>query len=104
MKMNKTLMDMKTKQECSVCSVKIWEYNGVKLKKTDEYNEIDVALDNLSKMTIGVCSRHLKPSKLELQMITEKTHQGWLEEVALGVGDEEWVKNTGLNLKVVGTQ
>lgn len=99
------LMDtMKIKQECSVCSIKIWEHNGVKLKKTAQYNEIDVRLNDLSKMTIGVCSKHLKPRKLELDMMTEKAHQGWLEEVALGIGNEEWVRDKGLKLEIVGVQ
>lgn len=95
---------MKLKTECSVCQTKIWEHNGIKLTKTPEYNELDVRLNDLSKMTVGVCSKHLKPKKLELDMMTEKTHQGWLEEVHLGIGDEDWVKNTGLKLKIVGIQ
>lgn len=93
---------MKIKRECAVCPTKIWEVTGEKLRKTPEYNEVDVRLDNLSKMTVGVCSKHLKPKKSDLDIMTEKSHQGWLEEVAFGIGNEDWVKNTGLKLKVTG--
>lgn len=92
---------MKIKTECAVCPTKIWKFNGVKLKKTPEYNELDVKLNDLSNMTVGVCSQHLSPKKLELTTMTEKIHQGWLEEVALGVGEEQWVKEKGLKLEVV---
>lgn len=92
---------MKIKTECSICPTKIWEYNGAKLKKTSEYNEAIVKLNNLSNMKIGVCSKHLKPKKAELDMITEKNMQGWLEEVALGIGNKQWLMDIGSKLKVV---
>lgn len=95
---------MKLKAECAACPVKIWEIVDSKFKKTKEYNEIDVKLNDLSKMTVGVCPKHLKPRKLDLQIMTEKIHQGWLEEIAFDIGNKEWVKNTGLNLEIVGVQ
>lgn len=94
--------NLKTKTECAICPVKLWEVKGMKLKKTKEYNEIDVQLSDLSRMTIGVCSKHLKPKKLDLKIMTEKNRQGWLEEVAFGIGSEDWVKNYGLKLKITG--
>lgn len=93
---------MKQKQECLVCPTQIWATQGMKLKKTPEYNEVDVLLDNDSKMTAGVCSKHTKPKDLELKIMTEKTRQGWLEEVAFGVGNEEWVQTVGIKLNIVG--
>lgn len=94
--------DMKIKKECAVCQRAIWEVVGTRLKKTSEYNEVNVRMNNLTTMTVGVCSEHTKPGKLELAMITEKAHQGWLEEVAFGVGEEQWVKEVGLQLEAVG--
>lgn len=96
------ITEMKIKKECAVCPTKIWTVVGMKLKKSEEYNEVDVRLNNDSKMTVGVCSKHTKPKRLELEMITEKNMQGWLEEVAFGIGNEAWVKDQGINLKVVG--
>lgn len=92
---------MTTKLECGVCTTPIWHRVGGKLKRTPEYNEVIVNLSNLSKMSVGVCSKHTKPTKLELNMITEKTQQGWLEEVASGEGNEDWVRNCGVHLKAV---
>lgn len=96
------LENTKIKQQCGVCDRAIWEYNGVKLKKTPEYNQIDVDLNNGTRMTVGVCSNHTKPKKMELKIMTEKMHQGWLEEVAFGIGNEEWVNQVGTKLQVVG--
>lgn len=96
--------NLKRKTECAVCDTKIWEHNGVKLVKTSEYNEIDAQMSDLSKMTVGVCSKHLTPKKLELDIMTEKTHQGWTEEVVFGLGNDEWVKEVGLKLKIVGVK
>lgn len=95
-------MQIKIKTECSVCPTKIWEYSGIKFKKTSEYHEADVKMSDLSTMTIGVCSRHRKLKKSDYPIVTEKTHQGWLEEVAFGIGHDSWVKNKGIHLKVVG--
>lgn len=92
---------MKIKTQCAICPINIWEYTGVKMKKTSEYNEIEVRLNDLSKMKVGVCSKHLKPKKMELDMMTEKNMQGWLEELALGIGDKDWVQNVGSKLKAV---
>lgn len=88
--------------ECSVCSTAIWRFDGRRLKKTEEYNEVDVRLNNESIMTVGVCSGHTEPTEAELDTITQKAHQGWLEEVERGVGEKSWVKDVGLNLRVVG--
>ena len=96
------ISEMKTKKECGVCQTRIWEVRGEKLRKTSEYGEIDVLLSNDSKMTVGVCSKHHEPKDLELAIITEKTHQGWLEEVAFGIGNKKWVKEVGVNLTAVG--
>src|SRR3990167_7167012 len=95
---------LEIKIQCAVCPTRIWEVSGMRLKKTPEYHEIDVRLNNSSKMTVGVCSQHLKPKKLELAMMTEKIHQGWLEELAFGLGNEEWVRTEGTILKVTGVQ
>lgn len=96
------IQNFKIKTECSLCPTKIWEYNGIKLKKTSEYHEATVKMDNLSQMKIGVCAAHSKIKKSDLPIIEAKTKQGWLEEVALGIGNEDWVKKTGSKLKVVG--
>lgn len=96
------LDNFKIKTECAVCSTKIWAYDGFKLKKTDEYNEATVKLNNLSNMAVGVCGRHSKLKKSDLPIITEKNHQGWLEEVALGIGKKEWVNEVGSKLRAVG--
>lgn len=93
---------MKQKQECGLCQTKIWEVAGEKLRKTDEYNEVDVQLDNQSKMTVGVCSRHAKPKDKDLPIMTEKIHQGWLEELAFGVGNTDWVNQIGLKINIIG--
>jgi hypothetical protein len=94
------LMNIKT--ECTVCDTKIWENDGQKLKKSPEYNEVDVMLNDSSKMKVGVCSKHTKPKKPELDIITKKNFQGWMEEIALGVGSEVWVKSVGKELRVTG--
>lgn len=93
---------MKIKKQCSVCETPIWYFDGVKIRKTDEYREATVSLNDGSKMTIGVCRNHFQPSKEDFDKITEKTHQGWLEEVAFGVGKPDWVKQVGMKLKVTG--
>lgn len=92
----------KIKKECLVCPVNIWEYNGVKLKKTPEYNETHVKLNNGSKMKIGVCSQHISPKKKDYPVMTEKNRQGWLEELALGIGNKKWVMEHGSKLEVIG--
>jgi hypothetical protein len=53
-------------------------------------------------MKVGVCSKHTKPKKPELDIITKKNFQGWMEEIALGVGSEVWVKSVGKELRVTG--
>ncbi len=93
---------MKQKQECGLCQTKIWEVAGEKLRKTDEYNEVDVQLDNQSRMTVGVCHAHSTVKEEDLSIMTEKIHQGWLEELAFGIGNESWVKNTGLKINIIG--
>lgn len=97
------MKQFKIKNECILCPTKIREYDELlgKLKKTAEYNEITVKLNDLSNMKVAVCSKHLKPKKTELDKITEKTQKGWLEELALGIGNKQWVMNIGSKLKVV---
>jgi len=94
--------NFRIKTECAVCPTKIWRLEGTRLKKTEEYHEIKVRLNDLSNMTVGVCSKHIKLDKTGLTLMTEKIHQGWLEEVALGIGNEGWVRNKGTSLEVVG--
>lgn len=53
-------------------------------------------------MVVGVCPRHTSPTKDELKIITKKTRQGWQEEVALGIGEETWVREKGMKLTVTG--
>lgn len=96
------LEHLKVKTECAACDTPIWAYNGIKLKKTDNYQEIDVDVSDGSKMRVGVCPRHTAPKKLDLQVMTEKIHQGWLEEVAFGIGNKEWVEAKGLHLEITG--
>lgn len=90
--------------ECSVCDTKIRRTTGTGVERTGEYNEIDVVLNNLSTMTVGVCSKHRKPKRLELVMIAEKAKKGWMEEVAFGIGNEAWVRRVGMGLEVVGVK
>jgi hypothetical protein len=80
----------------------IWDYDPRTdgLKRNSEYHEVDVKMSNGTTMTTGVCSKHTAPSKEQLATITEKTHRGWLEEVAYGIGNPLWVKSTGLKLTV----
>lgn len=93
---------MKIKTECALCPQKIWEYNGIKFRKTEEYNETEVKLNDLSTMVVGVCSAHIKLKKSDYPLVTEKMHQGWLEELAFGIGHDEWIKTKGMQLEVVG--
>lgn len=95
--------NMKIKNECAICDTKIREFDVLKnkLKKTPEYNEITVKLNDLSNMKVAVCSKHLKPNKLQLATIMDKTQKGWLEELALGIGNKQWVMNIGSKLKVI---
>ena len=95
---------LKTKLECSVCDTRIWEPGVTGYKKSAEYNEVIVKLNDLSKMTIGVCSKHKEPTKSDLDKMTLKTLDGWLEEVANGIGNQEWVTNIGSKIKIVGVQ
>lgn len=100
--MNPTLV--KIKLECSVCDTPIWEKDVQGYKKSSEYNEIVVKLNDLSNMKIGVCSKHINPNKKDLKKMTQKTLDGWLEEVALGMGNKEWVNNIGSKLIIVGVK
>lgn len=95
-------MELKVKKECMVCPTNIWEYNGVKYVKTDAYNETDVKLHDGSRMTIGVCPKHVKVKLQDLPLINQKLQQGWLEEVALGIGDDSWVKQKAHKITAVG--
>lgn len=93
---------MKYKMSCGVCDTRIWRLVDEKMRKTDEYHEVDVKLDNGSKMTVGVCSRHTKLDGLGLRLMTERLHDGWKEELAFGLGNEEWVREVGDKLIVSG--
>lgn len=99
---------MEKKLECGVCDTRLYdevEREGRKsYKKNAEYHEVDVTLSDLTGMTVGVCSEHLHPTKFELLEMTDRMHDGWREEVLLGVGNPEWVTNTGLSLQVVGVK
>jgi len=96
------IQKMKIKLECAVCDIPIKERVGDKLEKTRQYNEAQVELSDGSYMTVGVCFKHKKPTKAQLEKITTKTHLGWMEEVELGIGNLDWVNNRGFKLKVVG--
>lgn len=96
------LTHMKTKQQCGICETAVWDVVGDKLKKNNEYNEIHVSLDNLSKMKVAVCSKHMSPDKTALKLMTEKMHRGWQEEVDFGLGNKDWVSHVGSKLTVVG--
>jgi hypothetical protein len=98
--MNPTLV--KVKLECSACDTPIWQPGKVGYEHSSEYNEVTVKLNDLSKMKIGVCSKHTKPNKKDLTKMTSKTIEGWLEEIALGVGNKEWVTSVGTKLIIVG--
>lgn len=95
-------MDFKVKDECMVCPVKIWDASKGVRKKTDQYHETDTQLDDGTIMTIGVCAKHQKIDLNDIPRINQKLQQGWLEEVALGLGDAEWVKNKAHKLTVIG--
>lgn len=96
------LEKMKIKQECAVCPTKIRDVVGDKFKRNSEYNEAEVVLNNKSKMIVGVCLKHSELKRSDLRSITSKVRKGWLEELAFGVGNEPWVRETGVNLTVVG--
>lgn len=95
-------MELKTKAECMACPTKIWQNINGKYKKNDEYHEVDMRLDNNTVMTIGVCAKHQQIDLSDLPHINQKLQQGWLEEVALGIADEAWVKDKANNLTVIG--
>jgi len=98
------MKSLKNKRECGVCNIAIFDYDSKTgtLKKSDEYNEIDVKMSDKSVMTLGVCSKHTKLEEGDYSTITKKVHDGWREEVAYGIGNKAWVEKTGLNLAVVG--
>lgn len=93
---------MKYAFECAVCETKIRVIEDGRLIKTEDYNEIELKLNTLSFITVGVCSKHTKPKKDELVQIEKKVKLGWQEEIERGIGNPEWVKNTGMHLKIVG--
>lgn len=98
------MKSLKNKRECGVCSTAIFDYDSTtgKLKKSSEYNEVDVKMSDKSVMTLGVCSKHTELAETDYSLITKKVHDGWREEVAYGIGNKAWVEKTGLNLTVVG--
>lgn len=98
------MKSLKNKRECGVCSTAIFEYDSKtgKLRKSAAYNEVDVMMSDKSVMTLGVCLNHTKLAETDMPVITKKVHDGWLEEVAYGIGNKAWVNKTGLNLAVVG--
>lgn len=97
-------MGLRYKLECSVCDKEIWSYDDVlkQYVKNHNYREVDVRMSDGSAMTSGVCQEHTHPTEHQLQEMTIKTHFGWEEEASLGVGDEEWIRNKGLQLMIVG--
>lgn len=94
-------LTIKIKAECIACETPIHTKSGRKWKKGPEYNERRVNLNDGSQMTIGVCKQHLT-QPLELNSITKKAHEGWLEEIKLGIGNTEWIQKIGLKLKITG--
>lgn len=90
------------KDQCGICETAIWAQDGLRRKKTDEYHEVEVVLSTGSKMRVGVCSKHVKPSVKQLPRITTKLYQGWQEEVDMGIGNADWVANMGNRLAVAG--
>jgi hypothetical protein len=55
-------------------------------------------------MKVGVCAKHQKPLVADMPNMTKKAHDGWLEEVAMGSGNVDWVQNKGLKLNIIGIQ
>jgi hypothetical protein len=96
----------KYKRECSVCDTKIHDFDKLtnKYKKNGEYHELEVELSDHSIMTVGVCSAHKSAGEQEFPVMTDRVHRGWLEEVAAGTGNKQWVKEVGLNLEVVAVR
>jgi len=54
---------MRLKQECAVCPVKVHQVVNGKLRRTDEYKEIDLKMSDLSVMRVAVCSQHTDPTR-----------------------------------------
>lgn len=94
------VQNFRVKLECAVCPTRIWDSTGTHLKKTGEYNEVDVRLSDGTLMTTGVCSEHVALKGGDLLKMTEKMRKGWLEEVALNIGDGGWVHGKGVKLVV----
>lgn len=90
--------------ECGICETPIRKIELGKLVKTDEYHEVDVKLNTLSFMTVGVCSKHKNPKKEDFIKMEHKAKLGWQEEVERGIGNKEWLHETGMNLKIVGVK
>jgi hypothetical protein len=93
---------MKYKRECAVCPTEVHKVVNGKLRKSDEYHEVNLKLSDLYVMKVAVCSQHTEPTKDQLAVISNKVKQGWMEEVAFGIGNEDWVKNVGLKIEVTG--
>ena len=92
---------VRIKLECSVCTTPIWQKADIGYEKSPEYNELVVKLNDLSKMKIGVCSKHTEPNKKDLTKMNQKILEGWIEEVALGIGNKEWVDSIGSKIKIM---
>lgn len=95
--------NMRLRYQCAVCPTTIREAVNGKIKKNHEYNVIDVELNIGSLMAVGVCSKHTQPTTKELSTMDDKIHRGWDEEVAIGVGNKEWVEQVAPKLVIVGT-
>lgn len=93
---------MKYPKECALCETPVHDLVDGKLRRNGEYHEVTLALSDLSKMKVAVCSMHAEPAKDQLPLIAMKVKQGWMEEVAFGIGNESWVRETGMKLEVTG--
>lgn len=94
--------NMKYPFECSLCETKIREFVNGKIRKTEEYNEIDLKINDGSNMTTAVCSKHTKPRTLDFPKIMRKIQAGWQEEVDHGLGNKEWVETIGSKIIITG--
>lgn len=95
---------MKYPKECALCETPVHNVVDGRLRRNGEYHEVVLTLSDLSKMKVAVCSIHTEPTKDQLPMVAQKVKQGWMEEVAFGIGNKDWLENTGLKLEIVGVE
>lgn len=95
------IREMKYPKECTLCETQTKHVVDGKLKNTEEYNEVFLKLNNGSKMKVAVCNKHKDPKDEDYPKVMDKVRMGWAEEVAFGVGNEDWVKTIGKQLEIV---